>query len=249
MSRFYKLFLLVVVLTSIPLVLCIFLFLDSQKWGVLSTISIVILVIYGIIGGVQGFYTYAVLRTPMPLTPLKKAITDLEPISTHLQPSRIVLTALAFMLSIIAAVIFTMNVLAVVTPITTLHATQGDVHINKPGAYTISLNPPPREPNVQVIVTNALNGSIVRAVQVTRNQTLRLDDGTYRAVCDFQIDASGTYHVAIYHDDMIRGLAITPEISMTLACMLIGALVVAVCTFSYGAFGIINSGFRKRTVS
>ena len=154
----YKLFIRLVALTSIPLMLCIYLYFDSPKWRFLADIAVWILVLFGLVGSVYGFQSYVVQGAPTPVALVRRALARRQ-VADKCRPSASVMrSSVAFMLAVIAAGTFWLRV-ADITRATHLDASHGEVQLEKAGSYTLHFSGLAREVNVQVAIIRGESGS------------------------------------------------------------------------------------------
>src|SRR6185369_1200796 len=99
----YRLFAWTVALTSLPLLLVIYLFFDSPKWGWVAHCATVLLIVFGLVGGIRGFQIYVAKRAPTPLNQVRKAVWDWGHLVKYLRPKSMLVDVLAFLIAAVAA--------------------------------------------------------------------------------------------------------------------------------------------------
>jgi hypothetical protein len=78
--QFWNVFIAMVSISSIPLAFLSFFFSGSKQFGWVSNLSLVVLFLFGLIGGVRGFIIYGIKRQPGPLS---KYLKPRQPISNY----------------------------------------------------------------------------------------------------------------------------------------------------------------------
>jgi hypothetical protein len=193
--QFWNVFIAMVSISSIPLAFLSFFFSDSKQFGWVSNLSLVVLFLFGLIGGVRGFIIYGIKRRPGPLS---KYLKPRQPISNY-KRNLLVLSVLA---SCLAMMFFAYGVLFLVNGGGDIQVTTGTSFlIQKTGPYTLwasteNLN----DTNIltfanQLQIAQDKDNKIVPWQPLLLQAVYRRNGEEFLAVCNFQFPTSGSYHL------------------------------------------------------
>lgn len=194
-TKFWKMFNVVVGISSVPLVFLIIFFSGDKQFGWVSNLSLAIVFLFGLIGGVRGFIIYVIQRQPGPLSNYLK---PRQPISNFKR----YLLILSLSVSCLAMTFFVYGVQFLING-------GGDIQVNtgtsffipKPGEYTLwasseNLN----DTNIstlasQLQIAQDQDNQIVQRQPLLMQAVYQRNGEKFLAVCNFQFLTSGSNHL------------------------------------------------------
>lgn len=193
--KFWNVFIAIVSICSIPLAFLTFFFSGSKQFGWVSNLSLFMLLLFGLIGGVRGFIIYGIKRQPGPLS---KFLQPRQPVSNY---NRILLVV-SVSASCLAMIFFAYGVLFLVNGGGDIQITPGaSFLIQKPGQYTLwASSESPNNTNISTLanqpqIAQDEDNKIVRRHPLLIQAVYRRNGEVFLAVCNFQFPTSGSYHL------------------------------------------------------